>query len=151
MKKLLTTLTLVVMAVIASAQDVALRPINWEPRPQRGVRQQSFATNVDNRSVSVLWLQDGLSTNYTAVSVPMFQVTGLGNRVEIVGLGAFDSNFTKTNVWAGTGVAVNLLNHEGWNVKVYGGYKGFNVGDNFRRADGREAWVWGLGVSLPIR
>jgi hypothetical protein len=81
----------------------------------------------------------------------LFQVTGLGNRFEIVSLGAFDSNFSKTNVWRGTGLSANLINSGGWNVKVYGGFKGFNLGDNFRQAEGKEAFVWGLGVSIPIK
>jgi len=29
--------------------------------------------------------------------------------VSIVGLGAYDSNFTRTNIWAGTGVSVSLV------------------------------------------
>lgn len=153
MKKILLIISsLVVMASVANAQGIAIRPLDYHPAPrQAGVRPQSVAPVVTDRSVGVLWLQDGLSANYTALAYPMFQVTGFGNRVEIVGLGAFDSNFTKTNMWTGAGLSMNVLNHEGWNVKVYGGYKGFNIGDGFKRADGKEAWVWGVGLTLPIK
>jgi len=150
MKKILLIISsLVIMASVASAQGIAVRPLDW--KPAKGIHAQSVAPVVTDRSVGVLWLQDGLSSNYTALSYPLYQVTGFGNRVEVVGLGAFDSNFTKTNMWTGAGLSMNVVDCDGWRVKVYGGFKGFNIGDGFRRADGKEAFVWGLGLTLPIK
>lgn len=152
MKKLLISLTAIVaLFSIASAEPIGIRSVNWSPQKSDGVRSLSLATNVSTSSVGVLWLRDGLSANYTAVSYPLFQISGLGNRVEIVGLGAFDSNFSKTNVWGGTGLSVSVLRSSGFDLKLYGGYKGFNFGDNFRLAEGREAFVWGVGLNIPIK
>lgn len=153
MKKLLIVLTAVVaLFSMASAEPVGIRSINWHPQTREGsVKPLSVATNVTSSSVGVLWLRDGLSTNYTAVSYPLFQVSGLSNRVEIVALGAFDSNFSKTNVWGGTGLSVSVLRQSGFELKVYGGYKGFNFGNNFKLAEGAEAFVWGVGLNIPIR
>ena len=155
MKKLLTLLTAVVLIStgFAQSQPIGVRSTNWSaPQPTRGsVRPLSLATNVTSNTISVLWLQDGLSSNYTAMSYPLFQVAGLGNRVEVVALGAFDSNFSKTNLWAGTGVSVSLVRNSGFDLKLYGGYKGFNFGNNFRLAEGREAFVWGVGLNVPLR
>lgn len=152
MNKLITIISLAALTVGAFAQSgekLGLRPYNWKPQAQ--FQAQSLDVKTSSDGVSVLWLRDGLSTNYTALSVPMLQVTGLGNRVSIVGLGAYDSNFTRTNIWAGTGVSVSLVETSGWSVKAYGGWKGFNLGNNFNAAQGNEAFVYGLGFSIPIR
>lgn len=153
MKKLtLIILTLVVMISAGFAQSgekLGIRPMNWKPAGQFQTR--SVAVNTSTDKISVLWLRDGLANNYTAVSYPIFQVTGLGNRVNIVALGAFDSNLNKSNIYTGTGVSVDLVSTGGWNVKMYAGYKGFNLGKNFAAADGKSAWVFGAGISIPIR
>jgi len=123
MNKLITIISLAALTVGAFAQSgekLGLRPYNWKPQAQ--FQAQSLDVKTSSDGVSVLWLRDGLSTNYTALAVPMFQVTGLGNRVSIVGLGAYDSNFTRTNIWAGTGVSVSLVETSGWSVKAYGGW-----------------------------
>jgi hypothetical protein len=169
MNKLITIISLAALTVAAFAQSgekLGLRPYNWKPQAQSSeklgsrlhnlksqsqFRAQSLDVKTSSDGVSVLWLRDCLSTNYTAFAVPMFQVTGLGNRVSIVGLGAYDSNFTRTNVWAGTGVSVSLVETSGWSVKAYGGWKGFNLGNNFNAAQGKEAFVYGIGFSVPIR
>ena len=151
MKKLLLTLSLGILAVGAFAQDtIGIRPMNWKPKA-KAFQAQSLDVKTSAEHVSVLWLRDGLSANYTALAIPMFQVTGLGNRFNIVGLGAFDSNYTRTNVWAGTGVSLSVVETAGWSVRAYGGYKGFNLGNNFSAAQGKEAFVYGLGLSIPIR
>jgi hypothetical protein len=150
MKKLLITLSIAFLSVCAFAQDsVGLRPMNYKEK-QNQFKAQSLDTKVSNGQVSVLWLRDGYSNDYTAVAVPMFKVTGLGNRVNLVAVGAYDSKFTKTNLYVGTGVQVNLVRHAGFSLDVYGAYKGFNLGDNFRAADSKGAFVWGIGVSAPI-
>jgi hypothetical protein len=133
------------------SEPLAIRSNNWSKKRKSQFQAQSLSVKPSSDGVSVLWLRDGLSTNYTAFSVPLFQVTGLGNRVSIVALGAYDSNFSKTNVWAGTGLSVSLVENSGWSVKAYGGWKGFNLGDNFKAAQGKESFVYGLGFSVPIR
>ena len=147
MKKILTIIpALAVLATVAPAQEkIGLRPI----KPQ--VKSQSMATSVSDGSLSFLYLRDGLDTSYTAVSYPLFNVSGLGNRVQIVALGAFDSNFTKTNMYLGTGVSVSVLRNSCWEVKAYAGYKGFNLGQNFNAAQGSEGVVLGLGLTIPVR
>jgi hypothetical protein len=150
MKKTLILISSIIVASSAYAEGLSIRPLGWAPQ-NRDLSAQSVSTKITDRSLNVIWLRDGLDNNYTSLAYPLFQVTGLGNRFEIVSLGAFDSNFSKTNVWLGTGLSANLINSGGWNVKVYGGFKGFNLGDNFRQAEGKEAFVWGLGVSIPIK
>ena len=153
MNKLITIISLAALttavAFAQSGEKLGLRPYNWKPKAQ--FQAQSLDVKTSSDSVSVLWLRDGLSANYTAFAVPVFQVTGLGNRVNIVGLGAFDSNFTRTNIWAGTGVSLSLVETSGWSVKAYGGWKGFNLGNNFNAAQGKESFVYGIGFSVPIR
>jgi hypothetical protein len=153
MNKLITIISLAVLTTMGafaqSSEKLGLRPYTYTPRAQ--FQAQSLDVKTSSENVSVLWLRDGLSTNYTALALPVFQVTGLGNRVSIVGLGAYDSNFTRTNVWAGTGVSVSLVETSGWSVKAYGGWKGFNLGNNFNAAQGKESFVYGVGFSVPIR
>jgi hypothetical protein len=151
MKKLLLTLSLAVLAISAFAQSepFGIRPMNWHSK-SKTFNTQSLDTQVSSDRVNLLWLRDGYSNDYTALAVPMFKVTGLGNRVSIVGLGAYDSKFSKTNLYAGTGLQVGLIQRSGWNVNVYGAYKGLNLGDNFRAAEGKGAWVFGVGLSIPI-
>lgn len=160
MKKITTLLT-ITAAIAASAVSfgqVSLRSPNWTPKPNKSTyngnsqfQTQSFSSSLTDSSVTVLWLQDGLSNNYTAFSYPLAQVTGLGNRVEVVALGAFNSEFDRTNIWAGTGLSLRVIDTEGFRLNLYGGYKGFNLGNNFNAAQGRESWVVGLGISIPIR
>ena len=151
MKKLLLTLSLAVLAVVAFAQSepFGIRPMNWQPK-SKNFNTQSVDTQVLSDRVSLLWLRDGYSNDYTALAVPMFKVTGLQNRVTIVGLGAYDSKFTKTNIYAGTGLQLGIVRNSGFSLDGYLGYKGFNLGDNFRASDGRSAWVFGIGLSIPI-
>lgn len=151
MKKLLLTLSLAVTSLGAFAQSepLGVRPMNWHAK-SKTIQAQSLDTQVTSDRLSVLWLRDGYNNDYTALAVPMFKVTGLGNRVNIVGLGAYDSKFSKTNLYAGTGLQVNLVQRSGWNVNLYGGYKGLNLGNNFRVSEGQAAWVFGLGISIPI-
>ena len=149
MKTLLTLIpALAVLASTATAQKIEIVPASKKQAP---VKSQSLATSVTGDSLNVLWLKDGLDTNYTALSYPLFNVNGLGNRVQIVALGAFDSNFSKTNMYLGTGISVSVLRNSGWDVKAYAGLKGFNVGQNFSRAEGSEGFVWGLGLTIPVR
>jgi hypothetical protein len=151
MKKILLTLALVVSAVSAYAQSepFGLRPMNWRPQ-SRDFRAQSLDTNVTSDHVSVLWLRDGYSNDYTAVAVPVMKVTGLQNRVNVVALGAYDSKFSKNNVYAGTGLQVGVFRRSGWDVSAYGGYKGFNLFNNFKPSENKGAWVFGVGVSIPV-
>jgi hypothetical protein len=149
MKTILTTIpALVVLASTATAQKIEIVPASKKQAP---VQAQSFASSVTGDSLNVLWLKDGLDTNYTALSYPLFNVNGLGNRVQIVALGAFDSNFSKTNMYLGTGVSVSVLRNSGWDVKAYAGFKGFNLGQNFSRTEGAEGFVWGLGLTIPVK
>lgn len=149
MKTLLTTIpALAVLATTAHAQKIEIVPASKKQAP---VKSQSLATSVTGDSLNVLWLKDGLDTNYTALSYPLFNVNGLGNRVQIVALGAFDSNFSKTNMYLGTGVSVSVLRNSGWDIKAYAGFKGFNVGQNFSRAEGSDGFVWGLGLTIPVK
>ena len=149
MKTILTTIpALVVLATTASAQKIEIVPASKKQTP---VQAQSFASSVTGDSLNVLWLKDGLDTNYTALSYPLFTVNGLGNRVQIVALGAFDSNFSKTNMYLGTGLSVSVLRNSGWDIKAYAGFKGFNVGQNFSRSEGSEGFVWGLGLTIPVK
>ena len=149
MKTILTTIpALVVLASTATAQKIEIVPASKKQAP---VQAQSFASSVTGDSLNLLWLKDGLDTNYTALSYPLFNVNGLGNRVQIVALGAFDSNFSKTNMYLGTGVSVSVLRNSGWDVKAYAGFKGFNLGQNFSRTEGAEGFVWGLGLTIPVK
>lgn len=152
MKKLLAIFTTIVgLSVMASAQTkLGVRSVNYEPE-KKSVSVQSSSTVVTSSSLSVLWLRDGLTNDYTAVAYPIAQVVGLGNRVDIVGLGAYDSSFDKNNVYMGTGLSLAIVESDGWMVKAYGGFKGFKLGGDFRLADGKEGFVWGLGVSVPLR
>lgn len=152
MKKLFTIFTAIVgLTVMASAQTkLGVRSVNYTPE-QNVVHAQSSSTVVTSSSLSVLWLRDGLTNDYTAVAYPIAQIVGLGNRVDIVGLGAYDSSFDKNNVYVGTGLSLALVETDGWMVKAYAGFKGFKLGGDFRFADGKEGFVWGLGVSVPIK
>lgn len=151
MKKLLATIAISVLVVSAFAQTkLGIRSVNWEP-VQSQYSAQSIDTNLTPTAASLLWLRDGLSSDYTAIAYPLAQIVGLGNRIELVGLGAFDSEFTQSDIWVGTGVAISVFRSEGWNVKLYGGYKGFNLGKSFEAAENEEAWVWGVGISIPVK
>jgi hypothetical protein len=146
MRKLTIILTLCALSMGAFAQ-VGFRSLNWKPKPQVSTQSVSYSSTLSD--VSVLWLRDGLDANYTALSYPLFQVSGLGNRVEFVGLGAMDSS--NNNVWAGTGISFLLLDTAGWKVKAFGGWKGFNLSNNFSVARDNSTWVFGLGISIPIK
>ena len=149
MRKLFTIALAVFAVFAANAQSIGLRSMNWTEKPQ--VSSKSLDVKNTNNKLSVLWLRDGLSNDYTALSYPLFQVTGLGTKVNIVSLGAYDSRFSKTTLWGGLGLSVQVLESNGWSVSLYGAYKGLNFGNNFRMAEGREGWVYGLGFSVPIK
>ena len=153
MKKLITTLALAVISVAAFAQSgekLGIRPYNWTPKSQT-VRTQSLDVNATTSSVSVLYLRDGLDTSYTAVAYPVFQVTGLQNRVSVVALGSFANTGSKTQVYAGTGLGLQLFQSQGFSGTLYGGLKGLDASHNFSFASGKEAWVVGVGLTIPIR
>ena len=153
MNKLITaSLALAVISAGAYAQvsgKITLRPYNWHPA---GVQAQSTDVSVGADGIKVLWLQDGLSNNFTAFAYPLYKVTGLGSRVNIVGLGAYQmNNTTKTNFYTGTGVSVDVLNSGGFTLTGSAGWKGFDLTQNFSAAQGKGAWVLGLGVNVPIK
>jgi len=150
MKKLLITLSIALLSVCAFAQDsVGLRPMNWRPKP-KDFKSQSLDVKTSSESVSLLYLRDGVSNNYTAIAYPMFQITGLNNKVSIVSLGAYDSNLTKTNIYVGTGLGINVVESGQFSLKAYAGWKGFAIGQNFSAAQGKEAWVVGFGLTAKI-
>lgn len=153
MKKLLTILIAIVgLSVIASAQNfskIGIRPLNYHPKGQ--VSAQSLDVNVTSTSLNVLYLKDGLNNSYTALAVPMYQVVGLGNRVNICALGAFDSRISTNNVYVGTGISVNLIKQDNWSIDAYGGWKGFNIADRFSTTSGSGGYVGGIGLKIPIK
>jgi len=152
MNKLITaSLALAVLSAGAFAQvsgKITLRPYNWKPK---GVQAQSSDVSVTADKIKVLWLQDGLSNNFTAFTYPLYKVTGLGSRVNVVALGAYQMQTVKTNFYTGTGLSVDLINTGGFTVTGFGGLKGFNVSNGFSMASGKEAFVFGLGISVPVR
>lgn len=148
-KNILIAITIAAASMGAFAQDkLGIRPYHWHPK---GASAQSVDVSVNQESVGVLWLRDGLSANYTAISYPVFQVLGLQNRVNIVALGSFDSNFTHSNMYLGTGVSVDVFKTNGFKVALLGGLKGFNLGHNLEFSKGRSGWVWGLSVTIPVK
>lgn len=162
-KLLLTILTLITMVAMVTAQTVSpsiklnshkpfgqltLRPYGWHD--SRQVSAQSLDVTSTSGGASLLWLNDGLNNNFTAFSYPVYQVGGLGNRVNVVALGAYQMGSVKTNIYTGAGLSLNLLNSGGWNLDLYGGLKGLNVTQNFTFAQGRDAFVFGLGLTVPL-
>lgn len=152
MNKLLALLTsIVVLTVTAQAQlfdKMGIRPVGWQ---EPGVHTQSTNFGVGANNLSLLWFRDGLNSDYKAVAMPIFQVIGLDNRVQVVAMGAVDNTVSQNNVYLGTGLSVDLYHDNNFNIKAYGGWKGLNLGSNFSAAQGKEAFVWGFGVSIPVR
>ena len=153
MKKLIiTSIAILATASVFAQTDtnkLGIRSVNWSPKSKK-FHEQSLAVSQTSNSISALWLRDGLSNDYTALSYPLAQVTGLGARVNIVALGAYQINSPKTNFYTGTGVSVNLFQSQGWKADLYGGLKGFNLTQNATFSSGRNAWVFGVGVTIPI-
>jgi len=148
--KLLTTLAFVAASMSVFAQSpVGIRPWNWQPKNQFST--QSLNVTSTTSSLSVLYLNDGLSNNYTALAYPVFQVTGLGNRVGIYAIGAASMNTPTTKIYAGTALGVNLVKSSGWDVTAYGGLKGLDLTDQVSYRTGKGAWVFGVGVSIPVK
>jgi hypothetical protein len=127
----------------------AIRPYGWQDR--NSVRAQSLDVSTTGANISVLWLRDSLTNDYTAFSYPVFEVQGLGNRVNIVALGAYQMNTVKTNVYAGTGLSLDLVNTDGWKLSGYAGLKGLNLTQNFTAAQGKGMYVFGLSLTVPIK
>ena len=152
MNKLITaSLALAILSAGALAQvsgKITLRPYNWKPK---GVQAQSADVSVTADKIKVLWLQDGLSNNFTAFTYPLYKISGLGSRVNVVALGAYQMQTEKTNFYTGTGLSFDLLNNGGFTVTGFAGLKGFNVSNGFQMPSGKEAFVFGVGISVPIR
>lgn len=153
MKKILLTPILAVFSVCAFAQSndsLGIRPWSWTPKNSK-FTTQSFDYNRTSTSLSFLYLNDGVGNNFTAFAYPLFQVTGLGNKVGIYAVGAADMNHPNTNIYAGTAVGVNLVRSKGFNLDAYVGLKGFDLSNKMTFASGdKGSYVFGLGLTVPI-
>ena len=132
--------------------ELTLRPYGW--RDPNTVTTQSLAYSVSGTSLSALWLNDGAGNNFTAVDVPVFSLGGLPIPVDIVAIGAYQipnsTSGTKTNLYAGTGVSVNVLKSKGYSLSVIGGFKGLDLTQNFTAAQGTKSFVFGLSLTIPL-
>jgi len=150
MKKLITILTLITLVAASFAQageKLGIRPYGWT---QPGFKTESLSVNTSTESVSVLYLRDGQDNSYTAVAYPVFQVTGLQNRVTIVALGSFANNQAKTQVYAGTGIGVQLIKTQSLGLTAYAGLTGLDASNNFSFTSGKQAWIFGAGINLAV-
>jgi hypothetical protein len=129
--------------------ELTLRPYGWHDPST--VTAQSLSYSVSGTSVSALWLNDGAGNNFTAVDVPVFSLGGLPLPVDVVAIGAYQINSgNKTNLYAGTGLSVNLLKSKGYSVSGIVGLKGLNLTQNFTAAQGSKSFVFGLSLTVPI-
>lgn len=113
------------------------------------VSAQSVTVTRTTDSFAVLMLKDGYGSSYGAVSYRLATLPVLGNRLTVQGIGAFD-NGTGKSVYAGTGLAYNLVDTHGWRVQLVGGFKGLDI-NNLKFATGKGSFVFGLGLTVPFR
>lgn len=136
------------IVLTASNAQIGLRSPGWSPNAGKPT-SQSVTVNASSNSLSVLFLRDGLSNDYAALAYPLAQVTGLPFKVNIVGLGAYNSKVSTSNTYFGTGAEVRLFDAKGYRVSLYGGLKGLNA-RTLNVSTNRGAWVFGAGVTIPI-
>jgi len=132
MKKFLISLGLMVAAALSFGQ----------------VSSQSVTTTVSDK-ISILYLRDGLNSDYKAISYKLWTVPGLNDRLAISAIGAIQNGGTQ-NVYTGTGLTYTVYERAGWKFEVIGGLKGFQLNDEFRWQTGRDSVVFGFGLSIPI-
>jgi hypothetical protein len=81
----------------------------------------------------------------------LFQVTGLGARINVVALGAYQLNSAKTNAYAGTGLSYDVFTGGGWKVTVLGGFKGLDFTNLGNTTFSWKSLVFGVGVNIPVK
>lgn len=149
MKNILTILTILVISVSAMAQSkIGIRPYGWQEPGT--VHAQSLNINTSSDSLSVLYLHDGYNSSYVATAYPVFQVIGLGNRVTIEALGAYQTGTTKTNLYTGAGFGVSVLRTSGFNFKVYAGLRGVDVTALANTTLNWKSTVFGAEIVIPV-
>lgn len=113
-------------------------------------RVKSFAFSATTKSISALWLGDGLGDNYTAIDLDLYEPKQIRNLTfDLIGATGNTANHTVNHVYSGLALGYNLR----WNVLPRGvlihpviGYKGLDLSHDFQ-LQGKGGLVIGAGIS----
>lgn len=110
--------------------------------------EQSVTINASVTDFSLLYLKDGYDGSYSALAYKVYGLPGI-SWLNVNAIGAFDTSTTKS-VYTGAALGATLYQKNGYSAVIYGGVKGFDITDGFKYQGGKKAWVFGLGVSIPL-
>lgn len=148
MKKLLTTIVLTFIAVCSFAQVNKLPIDAGTPRPGFSTRSTSFF--MDEKGFNFTWLNDG-HDNLAAISYTIYPISGTNGRLRIQALGAADPSDMGNKVYLSAGLAYNLFSAaSGFRVDLFAGPKGLNIADGWKWERGRNSFVFGIGLTIPV-
>jgi hypothetical protein len=151
MKKILLTLGLVIVTALSFGQNNKLPIDAGTPKAKPGqVSAQSSSFSMDEKGVNFLYLNDGQS-NLSAISYTISPIKGFNGRLRLQALGAADPADTSHKAYLTTGLGYNLFNAaSGFRLDLFAGPKGFNVADGFKFQSGKNSFVFGFGISIPL-
>jgi hypothetical protein len=148
MKKIILTIGLAIAAAFSFSQANQLPVDAGTPRSQ--VSAQSSSLTMTERGLNYLYLHDG-HESLTAISYTVAGINGTNGRLRIQMLGAADPNNLDNKAYLTMGLGYNVFSSaSGFRLDLFAGPKGFNAADNFKFQSGRNSFVFGVGIALPI-
>lgn len=149
MKKILLTIGLAIMTALSFAQTNKLPIDAGTPRGQVSAQSSSFT--MDEKGFNYLYLHDG-KDSLTAISYTIAPISGTNGRLRLQMLGAADPNDMSKKAYLTMGLGYNLFSAaSGFRVDLFAGPKGFNAADNFHFQSGRNSFVFGIGLAIPLK
>ena len=152
MKKLLLAVTLGALSVLSFAQTTSNKlPVDaGTVRGSGQVSAQSSSFFMDEKGFNYLYLSDG-HDNLAAISYTIAPIKGTNGRLRLQALGAADPANLNNKTYLTLGLGYNLFNSaSGFRLDVFAGPKGFNAADGFKFQSGKNSFVLGIGVAIPL-
>jgi len=152
MKKIILTIGLAFATVLSFAQVNKLPVDAGTPKAKPGqVSAQSSSFTMDEKGINYLYLHDGHSS-LTAISYTIAPIAGTNGRLRLQALGACDPTDIRNKAYLTMGLGYNLFNSaSGFRLDLFAGPKGFNVANGFKFQSGRDSFVFGIGIAIPLK
>lgn len=152
MKKFLFSMVLAVgMIAGVMAQSNQLPVDAGSLKPKQGeVGAQSSTVTMSEKGINYLWLNDG-HDSLAAISYTIAPIQGTNGRLRLQALGAADPSDFRNKAYLTLGLAYNLFSSANlFRVDLFGGPKGFNIADGFKFERGKNSFIFGFGITIPI-
>ena len=148
MKKLLISLVaLATLVTSVFAQDTNTKKYVIQPKDGQ-VGTQSTSWNLSlNDGFSLVYLQDGLGQDHSAISYKLYILPVLDGKLSINAIGSYDTQ--NNNVYMGTALSYQVFDTKGFKLNVLAGWKGFDFSST-SFTGGKGGFVWGVGLTIPL-